>query len=268
MLRSWSLITVSYNSAPALRRYWSAVRPDHVEWIVVDNGSSDDSVQVAQALGATVIAAGRNLGFSAANNRGLASATGDFIAFVNPDVRVEFDDLQPLSAVVDAVGGLVAPQLVHDDGSLQPNGRGMPVLAHKVQNRLSSGAAKTGYLILAADGETRFVFWAIGAVVAGRAATVRALRGWNERFFVYYEDKDLSLRAWREGYPVAVAGRFRWTHGWARETLRFRLRPWLLELDSLVRFYTLYPELLLGGGIARRRHALASARAGRIAAID
>lgn len=264
MPRTWSLITVTYNSAAPLREYWSTGRPAHVEWIVVDNGSTDDSVQVASALGADVISLDQNIGFSAANNRGLRSASGDYIAFVNPDVRVDYADLEQLGTAIDELGGLVSPQLLNTDGSFQPNGRGAPLLAHKVLNRASSEDRGNGYRLLAGPKERRNVFWLIGAVVAGAAETIRDLGGWSERFFLYYEDKDISIRAWRRGHAVTLLGNVTWTHGWARETTRLRLMPWVREFDSLFRFYSLYPEFLVGGRAVRRRHPLASAQSGKL----
>lgn len=260
---SWSLITVTYNSASVLQHFWVNSRPADVEWIVVDNNSSDDSVAVARSLGAKVIESQRNRGFSAANNVGLAAANGAYIAFVNPDVTVDYKDLPGLAARINDIGGLVSPQLNNEDRTLQPNGRGMPLLLHKVLNRtLSSDRLHGKYLLFADAEEEKYVFWLIGAVVAGRIDTFQAMGGWNERFFLYYEDKDISIRAWRAGYPVVLLGAFRWVHGWARETTKFKLTPWMREIASLTRFYSLYPEFLFGGKLARRRNAEASARVG------
>ncbi|QCO99611.1 glycosyltransferase [Arthrobacter sp. 24S4-2] len=105
----WSIITVAYNSADVLRRHWSSPIPDDVEWIVVDNNSADSSVQTARELGAKVIELGRNAGFSAANNSGMASATGQYIGFVNPDVFVQWDSLVQLETLIDASGAIVSP---------------------------------------------------------------------------------------------------------------------------------------------------------------
>lgn len=260
---SWSLITVAYNSASMLQRYWSDARPADVEWIVVDNNSSDDSVAVARALGASVIESPINQGFSAANNIGLAVAKGAYIAFVNPDVAVNYSDLPSLAARIDDVGGLVSPQLTNEDQTLQPNGRGMPLLLHKVLNRTSSRERLHGtYLLFAYADDEKYVFWLIGAVVAARIETFKAMDGWSEKFFLYYEDKDISIRAWRAGYPVVLLGAFRWAHGWARETTKFKLKPWIREISSLSRFYSLYPEFIFGGELAQRRNPEASARAG------
>ena len=262
---SWSLITVAYNGASVLQRCWSDPRPADVEWIVVDNNSSDGSVAAARALGATVIESPSNLGFSAANNIGLAAAKGAYVVFVNPDVTVNYNDLPGLAARIDDVGGLVSPQLINEDRTLQPNGRGMPLLLHKVLNRTSSRDRLRGSYLLFADAEDeKYVFWLIGAVVAARIDTFEAMGGWNEKFFLYYEDKDIAIRAWRAGYPVVLLGGFRWVHGWARETTKFKLKPWIREISSLTRFYSLYPEFLMGGKLARRRNPEASARAGTL----
>lgn len=218
-------------------------------------------------LGARVIEAGRNLGFSAANNRALAVATGDYVAFVNPDVSVQPQDLDALARVINATGGLVAPQLLNDDGSAQPNGRGMPLLAHKIRNRLQGADAGNGYRIVAMDDESTFAFWVIGAALAMTRETAEALGGWNERFFLYYEDKDICIRAWQHRLPTVLSGSVRWRHGWARDTTRLRLRPWLHEIASLIKFYGAYPEFLVGGRLAQRRHPLATAQTGERAVI-
>lgn len=264
----WSLITVSYNSGPTLRRYWSEHHDADIEWIVVDNGSSDDSVTVAEALGARVVRVGGNRGFSAANNLGLAQARGDYIAFVNPDVALDTSSLQALAAAIDTTGGLVVPQLLNDDGSLQPNGRGMPLLVHKIWNRLGVRVARNGYRITAESDESKFVFWAIGAAVAMSAETARRLHGWNERFFLYYEDKDLCIRGWRAGLPTVLVGSVRWTHGWVRATRRLRLAPWAREISSLVKFYSKYPEFLAGPRAVHRRHTRASSLSGQAAGVS
>lgn len=232
---------------------------------MVDNGSSDDSVHAARELGASVIELGRNLGFSAANNEGLRMASGTYIAFVNPDVRGTWDDLGLLGRAIDHHGGLVSPQLVNEDGSLQPNGRGAPLLAHKVLHRLVPSRRENGYQVIANHLESKYVFWLMGAVVLGEARVLRELGGWDERFFLYYEDKDLSIRAWAAGIPVVVDGRVQWIHEWARDTRTLRVRPWLLELRSLIRFYTLYPEFLFSNSLARGLHPRPSLLSGSIA---
>ena len=241
----WALITVSYNSGEQLRHFWRAVDlgPD-VEWIVVDNNSSDESVDVAKRLGARVISLSENIGFGAANNVGFSASASDYVGFINPDIVVKAEDLSGLEEVIDNTGGLVAPQLTDPDGASQPNGRGYPFLLEKVRNRLERNDTASTYRRIAKRGQDLEVVWIMGAVVLGQRDQLQSLGPWDERFFVYYEDSDLGLRAGALGIPCTVTGKFHWIHGWARETTSLRWAPWKLEFPSMAKFYARYPRLL------------------------
>lgn len=242
----WSLITVAYNSADVLAAHWDGERPDDVEWILVDNASADDSAAVAERLGGRVLRRADNGGFSKANNDGLAIATGQYIAFVNPDVRVDYTTLATLERLIDEHDAIVAPQLTYPDGRLQPNGRHAPTYPRKIINRLGfpDWSAKH-YYVLCAPGDTRYATWAIGAALAGRADTIREIGGWDERYFVYEEDKEFCLDAWEAGHPVIVTGDAQWMHSWARATTKLRIKPWLMTFQGEAKFYAQRPGLFL-----------------------
>jgi GT2 family glycosyltransferase len=247
----WTLITVTFNSEKVLARNFDRA-PQGVRRLVVDNASSDESVNVAADRGAEVIQLDSNCGFSAANNIALSKSDTDLVAFVNPDVRVDYSRLDTLARSVKRLGGLVAPQLAYPDGSLQPNGRQLPFLTRKVSNRLSS--KRSDYFRIATPGEVIRVAWAIGAAVSGTRSTFVKLGGWDERFFVYYEDSELGLRAWESGLPFHVLGDVVWTHEWARETTTVKWPAWKREIASASRFYFRRPELLAPGPWARNRY--------------
>lgn len=260
----WSVVTVTYNSAAALRQCWAG-RPKPYDWIVVDNGSTDGSPAVAEELGARVVRLPENVGFSRANNIGAGTSTREYVLFANPDLEVVPAGLDALQAHLDAHGGLVAPQLLSTTGAPQPNGRGFPYATAKLGNRrvwpLSSLHAS--YRLVAQAGEAIWVVWVMGAAVAARRSEFLQLGGWNERFFLYYEDHELGLRAWRLGARVAVLGDVRWTHHWARATNSVRwTRAHTLELKAAKVFYSMFPEFILGLPSARRRHTSAAAAAG------
>ncbi len=242
----WSVITVTFNSEEALRNHWSGVQlPSNTEWVVIDNGSRDQSADYARFLGARVVQLPENVGFGAANNEGFRASMGRVVAFVNPDVTPRFEDLPFLTSYLAAhPTDLISPQLVFPDGSAQPNGRGLPYLAHKILNRLARAERGDGYLMTAGTEEEKPVSWLMGAVVIGTRETLMELGPWDPHFFVYYEDSDLGLRHARRGGRSVIVGRARWIHGWARETKSFNIRAWRLELPSLVKFYVRYPMLL------------------------
>jgi len=94
VIPNWNRAALLETALDSLRRQ---TRPAE-EIIVVDNGSTDNSVQVAHAAGARVIEMHANAGFARAVNTGIQAATGDFIAIVNNDVHLEPAWLQTLWA--------------------------------------------------------------------------------------------------------------------------------------------------------------------------
>lgn len=241
----WSVITVTFNSVQDLKDCWSAAITDAVEWIVVDNASSDGTAEIARQLGATVVELPKNIGFSRANNLGLTMATGDYIAFVNPDVRVEPLSFPLLAESIEKFNAIVAPQLLNADGSKQPNGRGLPFLIDKIANRgIRLPGSRIDAYIPEIAGSPTAVDWLTGAVVCGRKADLVQLGGWDERFFLYYEDQELSLAAWDHGLKVVLDPRVEWIHGWRRATKSLSLKPWFREIASSLRFYRRRPIFL------------------------
>lgn len=242
---TWTLITVTYNSSATLEKFWhhAGDRDNSVTWIVVDNGSTDDSVSTARRLGALVVPLGRNVGFGAANNVGFRMSQTPFVAFVNPDVSVDFESLEALAGLLAGEDRIASPQLLNPDGTMQPNGRGLPFLGSKIANRLQPLKA-TAYRRFASGGETVSVDWLMGAAVLGRRDIFARLGPWDEKFFVYYEDSDLGLRARELGIEMILIGSVQWVHGWARETKHLSWRAWKLEIASMLKFYARYPHLI------------------------
>lgn len=244
----WSVITVTYNSARQLAESWSEflAPQDKVEWIVVDNASHDGSADVARSLGATtVLELPENVGFGAANNIGVNASRGDVLFFANPDLHLTASTLERLYPRVSGGGTIVAPQLVDQRGRLQPNGRGTPSLVNKIGNRLIPGRFGRYYRYSTTCDPLGVVF-VIGAALSCTRSDFDLVGGWDDRFFVYYEDSDFCLRAAVAGIHTVVDGNVRCVHEWARETSGVSLMAWKNELRSARTFYGRYPRLILG----------------------
>ena len=243
--KTWEVITVTYNSVEPIKKYWEVQIPEFIKWTVVDNASSDETVEECEDRGANVIRLNQNVGFSSANNVALSQSSAQFVCFANPDVSINFNDLLQIQEFLERKECIVAPQLQNDDGSTQPNGRNSPYLISKIANRLPFRTRlRDDYLITPAEIGVHNVSWVTGAVVIGRRTTFMELNGWDERFFLYYEDTDLCLRAQGRGIPVLLMNEFRWLHGWKRETKSLRLQPWKFEINSGFKFFKLYPKFL------------------------
>jgi N-acetylglucosaminyl-diphospho-decaprenol L-rhamnosyltransferase len=240
-----SLVTVTYNNAAELEHFWKKWPTGAAEWLVVDNASSDGSSDLARRLGARLVQLPENVGFSAANNMGARLATGSVLGFVNPDLTVTPEGLDALARRVVDQGAIVAPQLVNLDGSLQENGRATPYPARKLAHMFAPRSRTNLRYVRHVEQGLERVVWAMGAALFMSSEVFDRIGGWDEGYFIYYEDSDICLRALEAQVPTFIDGDVRWVHGWARETKSGRsLAVWKREFRSAARFYRRHPECI------------------------
>jgi len=188
--------------------------------VLADNGSTDASVERAAARpGVRLLRTGGNLGFGTAANRGAAAvdpaATAVLIA--NPDVVLHPGAVDRLLAALDRYpdAGAVGPAIVTPDGELYPSARRLPTLT------LGVGHAALGWLWPANPWTRRYraedtgvsertAGWLSGSCLLVRRSAFAAVGGFDEDYFMYFEDVDLGARlaaaGWRSVYvPAAVA---------------------------------------------------------------
>ncbi len=185
--------------------------------VVVDNGSTDGSADdVAGMSGVKVVRAGENLGFGAACNLGAGKGDSSYILFLNPDTRVDRESLGvPLEFMErpeNADVGICGIQLLDEPGGVSCSCSRFPTLTRLVLGAL--GVEKlpafraAGMKMAEWDhGDTRPVDQVMGAFFLMRRDLFETLGGFDERFFVYFEEVDLSYRACEAGWrSVFLAG--------------------------------------------------------------
>jgi GT2 family glycosyltransferase len=203
-----SVVVPNLNGAHFLEPCLTAVaqqtlRPSQV--LVVDNGSTDASVELVRELfpEARLVTFSENRGFAAAMNAGIAETTADLVAFLNNDAVAEPTWLEELAACVarhPEAAAATSKLLAHEPGRLDGAGDGLTrsflpyVRGH--------GQPDDGRFADEVE-----VFGASGAAALWRAPVLRELGGFDERFFAYYEDVDLSFRARLRGYEIWYAPR-------------------------------------------------------------
>lgn len=175
--------------------------PDEI--VVVDNASTDDSLEHLRATWpqVRVLTLPANVGFAAGNNRGADDARTDALVFLNNDTEVEPHWLEALvrAAGADPTRGLVTSRIVHLDRPEVIDSAGDGYLR-------CGGGFKHGHgLSPASYAESRRVFGACGAAFLIRRALWERLGGFDESFFMVYEDVDLSYRARLLGADVWYA---------------------------------------------------------------
>lgn len=207
------VVVVTFNSAAWLERCIDDLgESSDAELVIVDNGSSDGSVEVARSHGARVVAAGRNLGYATACNRGALALSGDhaWVAFVNPDVRVTAGELARMAREAPAGAGAVTPLLVDEAGVPQRDVvRPVPTVAgvaarYAIGARFEVAARRAHRRLLRASGRYVPTDIGTGACLLVREEAFEAVGRWSEAYFLNGEDVELTERIGRLGYDVVV----------------------------------------------------------------
>jgi GT2 family glycosyltransferase len=185
---------------------------EQYEVIVVDNDSDDHSVDLASAhpIGATVIATGRNGGYSAGINAATATidSSADLLV-LNPDIRLQPGSISRLYAGLSSSSvGVAVPQVRGEDGVIAKSIRREPSIATAWSDALLGGmlAARMGLgemvdrSLLYRDGGR--IEWATGAILLITANAREAVGDWDESFFLYSEEVDYLRRVRTAGLEI------------------------------------------------------------------
>lgn len=246
-----SIVVVNWNTRALLRQCLLSIQQEtlvsHEIW-VVDNGSSDGSVDMVRAEFPTVhlIANQQNRGFAAANNQALSLCQGHYVLLLNSDTIVLTGALDRMVATMHAHPdiGALGCQLLNADGSLQAS-------AHKfysnwrslIENRLTARIwpfrhARTPFLTFWDHSHARAVDWVTGAALLVRRNIIKTVGLLDERFFMYGEEIDWQMRIKSAGYQVWYVPNARIIHlggGSARQARQAMNRKELESREALIR---------------------------------
>lgn len=219
-----SVIVATWNAAGVLGACLDSVLaqelPGGLEVIVVDNASTDDTLELLRRYEGRVrvIANDHNAEYAGANNLAAREATGEVLFFLNPDTELLSPDVLDLiarAATADGVG-LAGPKLLNPDGTLQPSCAPYPTVPrmalvgaglHRIlPDRLLARLLPQFW----SHSEPLDTDWLMGAALAVRADVFRDLGGFWPRF--YSEETDLAYRASRRGLRVRFESRARVMH--------------------------------------------------------
>jgi GT2 family glycosyltransferase len=186
-----------------------------LEILIVDNHSNDDSIGYIRnrcrfsAPQIRVIESPTNIGYGQGNELGVSHARGRYILIINPDNELEPDALQKMIAEMerDSSIGILAPQLVHEDGTIRDSYRTFPTFADllikRTRLRYLFRNRMRRYLQHGQDTSvTRDVDWIAGACLLMKRDFYKELGGFDPRFFLFFEDTDLCKRTWKAGKRV------------------------------------------------------------------
>lgn len=185
---------------------------DQMEILVTDNHSDDESMGFIRAhlrgnSAVTIVENRSNIGYGAGNNAAVRQAKGEYLLIVNPDNVLPRDGIEAMLTYLQEHPdtGIVGPALVYPDGTVRPSARPFPTPADLFRKRMNptkwhqefERARKTLEKKDAVD-----VDWMVGACLLLKTELFRKLGGFDERFFLFFEDIDICRRIHDMGLRV------------------------------------------------------------------
>jgi GT2 family glycosyltransferase len=249
-----TVVIVNYNAGRLLSDCVHAALPQVLEVVVVDNASSDSSIedcarQFADEPRLKFLRNEANLGFAAACNIGYSRANGDFVLFLNPDARLDENAVFELVRVLQANPevGMVGGLLVNEDGTEQGGGRrAMPTPWRSFVRAFGLSRWADRWPKLFFDfhlhkqplPDRPIEVEAIsGACMLVKREVVADVGGWDESYFLHCEDLDWCMRFRLKGWKILFVPSARVAHV---QGACSRSRPVFVEWHKhrgMMRFY-------------------------------
>ena len=181
-----------------------------------------------------VVRNGRPKGFAANHNQAFRRCETPFFAVVNPDIQLGQDPFPRLiETVMEGNCGLAAPAVRNPEGAIEDSARYFPTPFRLLAKLLKLG---DGRHVVVGDAPVA-VDWTAGMFLVFCTETFRDLGGFDEGFFLYYEDVDICVRLWRAGRRVMFHPGVLVIHA-AQRASRRQLRYMAWHLSSMARYFT------------------------------
>lgn len=256
-----AIITVSYNSSAQLDDFLaSAVATVHsaAQILVVDNASADIKATrtLAKKHGATLLELADNRGYGGAINAGAQTldSSVDFIVVANPDLVFQPNAVAHLVAAAEADPQIAAtgPRVLNVDGSVYPSARSIPSLRVGIGHALFANVwprnpwTRAYHSNVTTRSEQSPVGWLSGSCVCVRRSAFEAVGGFDEGFFMYFEDVDLGYRLGKLNFTNVFVPSAEVTHIGGVSTAAHSKAMLRVHHDSAYRFLAKkYPGPLL-----------------------
>lgn len=210
----WAAVIVNFNAGDELARCVASIEHDTsagtAEIVVVDNGSTDGSLDTITSTSAQIVHSPGNIGYARGANLGIAVTRSAYVAVINPDVELDRGAPASMCSALDADPrvGVVAPRIRNIDGTDYPSAREVPgaftSLAHLVLAPVwpSNPWSRRYRQEHLQPGVARDVDWLSGAAMWFRRDALDDVGGWDERYFMFLEDVDLCVRLRAAGWRV------------------------------------------------------------------
>lgn len=255
MIRKIDIVLVNWNAGRQISDALSSIASNHEGLvntvIVVDNNSIDDSLAQIEASKADlpfslhIVRNATNRGFGAACNQGAALSFSEYLLFLNPDTLLFANSLsEPLrymEQVENSGVGICGIQLIDESGHVSRSCARFPSASMFAAqalglNKLPCLRSWSHHMGDWDHASTREVDHVIGAFYLIRRDLFESLKGFDERFFVYLEDLDLSLRAHQAGWRSVYFANAQAFHAGGGTSNQIKARRLFYSLSSRLQY--------------------------------
>ncbi len=236
-----SIVVVNYKSRDQIERCLAHVKNSDLKGIeseifLIDNASGDNLENILKANPEIkFIKSDKNLGMGGGNNLGIRHSRGEFVLILNPDTYPQPDAIKTLYNYIKGRSeiGIIGPKLLNSDGTLQYSCMHfpkfyMPLLRRTFLGRYARGSVNHFLMADYDHNSVRDVDWLMGSsLFIRRSALEKIGGGFDEKFFMYFEDTDLCRRMHEAGYKVIYLPAAIVIHDHARQSAK---EPWYYAL--------------------------------------
>jgi N-acetylglucosaminyl-diphospho-decaprenol L-rhamnosyltransferase len=200
--------------------------------VVTQNTADPDALDTRR--GAEIVVNAQPRGFGANHNAAFGRCNAPYFCVVNPDIRLNMDPFPALvSALQPANGGVAGPRVCDPEGRTEDSARRFPTIG-RLLSKLVAGPVGSEYPV---DRGLQEVDWVAGMFMLFRSDAFREVGGFDERFFLYYEDVDICRRLRLRGRRCLYQPEASVIHD-ARRASRRDLRLMRIHVSSAARYLT------------------------------
>ncbi|MDD5016808.1 MAG: glycosyltransferase family 2 protein [Eubacteriales bacterium] len=241
-----SLSIVTYNDEKHIGNLLDAIYKNvkRVKYriFVTDNGSTDNTVEIVKnkGYGIILIQNEKNLGFGAGHNKAIGMIDSKYHVCINPDIFFDADVISDMADYLDDNGdiGVLTPKVLYPDGQVQVLPKKDPRIVYLLARRIGIKPLKKyreEYEMLDMGADKAFdIEFATGCFMFLRTEMLKKVGGFDERYFLYFEDADLT-RSIRKFARAQYNPAFSVCHHWDRAGAR-KLKYFLIQIQSMLRY--------------------------------
>jgi len=236
---------VACNSCRVIRKcldsIFGNIKNIDFEVIVVDNNSSDSTVSIIKKdfKNVRLIQNNKNIGFGAAHNIVIKIGRGKYHLVLNPDIIFTENSIEKLVNFMEANPevGLVSPKIVYPNGEIQYLCKRLPCIFDLAIRRFTPFKKRIDYFEMRDTGYNKIIDvpYLSGSFMLFRQSTLKKIVGFDEKFFMYFEDADITRRIGEISrtvfYPYTSI-----THLWQRDSHK-NIKLFFISLISTVKYF-------------------------------